>query len=185
MTRLRHLWTAGLAIALSMTPAPRSGAEPHATEKPASLQAALATLALQDLDGELVTLSSYLGGGPVLFDFWATWCKPCLQALPDLDALHAELGPRGLRVVGINEDGPRNAPKVKPFMQTNGYTFPVLLDLNREAQRRLQVAALPTTLLLAADGTVLHSSLGYNPGEFAKLRPLIESLLSEPADADD
>jgi thiol-disulfide isomerase/thioredoxin len=173
---------ASLALA---QPAFRVGADPEKSKNLTSLKQALATLELQDLDGEAIQLSSYLGKGPVLFDFWAIWCKPCLKALPALDELHAELGPRGLHVIGINEDGPRNAPKVKPFMQTNGYTFPVLLDLNREAQRRMQVAALPTTLLLDADGTVLHSSFGYRPGEFEKLRPLIESLLPETEETDE
>jgi len=124
-----------------------------------------------------VKLSSFLGSGPVILDFWATWCKPCLLAFPELEKLHADLGPRGLQVVGINEDGPRNAAKVKPFLKSKGYTIPVLLDLNREAQGRLQAIALPTTLLLDADGVVLHSAFGYRPGELDALRAEIEPLL--------
>ena len=184
MTKPRRALSAVLMFVALAQIAFHAGADPEQS-KQRSLKQALSTLELSGLDGETVILSSYLGQGPVLFDFWAIWCKPCLQALPALDALHAELGPRGLQVVGINEDGPRNAPKVKPFMQTNDYGFPVLLDLNREAQRRLQVAALPTTLLLDADGNVLHTSFGYRPGEFDKLRPLIESLLPEAEETDE
>lgn len=176
---------AALLLCLALAPTWRADADPEESKKPTSLKQAMSTLELQDLAGEAIPLSSYLGDGPILVDFWAIWCKPCLEALPKLDELYAELGPRGLRVVAINEDGPRNAPKVKPFMQTNGYDFPVLLDLNREAQRRMQIVALPSTLLLDGEGNVLHSSFGYRPGEFDKLRPLIESHLPEAEETDE
>jgi thiol-disulfide isomerase/thioredoxin len=170
---------AGLVLAGVLSAHPGGiGAE----EKPEarSLASALASLTLPDLDGKQVQLSSILGRGPVILDFWATWCKPCLLALPELEKLYADLGPRGLQVVGINEDGPRNAGKVKPFLKSKGATIPVLLDLNREAQGRLQAIALPTTLLLDADGVVLHTSFGYRPGELDALRAQIEPLLRKP-----
>ena len=142
-----------------------------------SVRTALGELRLPDLDGRTVTLSSYLDQGPVVLDFWATWCKPCLAAMPELNALHEELGPRGLQVVGINEDGQRNAAKVKPFVRTQDIRFPILLDLNRAAQSRLNAPALPTTLLLDRDGNVVHTSFGYRPGEIQQLRAKIEALL--------
>jgi thiol-disulfide isomerase/thioredoxin len=174
-----------LAACTSLAGAPGTasdGGERGAAEEKRSLRAALESLELSDLEGKQVRLSSYLGRGPVLLDFWATWCKPCLLALPELDKLHAALAPRGLQVVGINEDGPRNAAKVKPFMKSKGYDFPVLLDLNREAQSALQAIALPTTLLLDADGAVVHTSFGYHPGEYEALRAKIEPLLEEESD---
>jgi cytochrome c biogenesis protein CcmG, thiol:disulfide interchange protein DsbE len=135
-------------------------------------------LRLQDLNGDTVALDSYLGKGPLILDFWATWCKPCLASLPELNTLYTDLASRGLQVVGINEDGQRNAAKVKPFVKTNGFKFPTVLDLNREAQSRLNVAVLPTTLLLDSTGKVVHTSFGYRPGEIDVLRKKVESLLS-------
>lgn len=139
----------------------------------------LAGLRLQDLEGHNVELASYLGKGPLILDFWATWCKPCLAALPELQRLHSDLAPRGVQVVGINEDGPRNAAKVKPFAKTRGIEFPVVLDLNRAAQGQLQVAVLPTTLLIDRDGTVVRTSFGYRPGEIDALRKAAEALLDQ------
>lgn len=167
---------AGLVLTgLFLVPPGVIGAEDRPEKR--SLASALESLTLPDVDGKQVKLSSYLGRGPVILDFWATWCKPCLLALPELEKLYADLGPRGLQVVGINEDGPRNAGKVKPFLKSKGATISVLLDLNREAQSRLQAIALPMTLLLDADGVVLHSSFGYRPGELDALRTQIEPLL--------
>ena len=186
----RALLALGRSVLVPMLVATASVQSPHraaAGEAPETSPSAptrnalgdvLASLTLPDLDGKPVDLGTLLGDGPVILDFWATWCKPCLVAMPELQALHEELGPRGLRVVGINEDGPRNTAKVRPFLQSRGFTFPVLLDLNREAQRRLQAIALPTTLVLDAKGVVLHSSFGYRPGEIDKLRLLIEPHLT-------
>ena len=98
-----------------------------------------------------------------------------------MDKIYADLHPRGLQMFAINEDGPRNAAKVKPFMQSQGFHMPVVLDLNREAQSRLNALVLPTTLLVDAKGRVMHTSFGFRPGENARLRQKIESLLSDKA----
>jgi thiol-disulfide isomerase/thioredoxin len=142
-----------------------------------SIEATLRGLHLRDLEDHTVNLGDALGKGPILIDFWATWCKPCLASLPEIDKIYADLHPRGLQMFAINEDGPRNAAKVKPFMQSQGFHMPVVLDLNREAQSRLNALMLPTTLLVDAKGRVIQSSIGFRPGENAKLRLKIESLL--------
>jgi hypothetical protein len=80
-------------------------------------------------------------------------------------------------VIGINEDGQRNAAKVKPFVKTHGFQFPVLLDLNREAQSRLHVAVLPSTILIDSKGEVVYTIFGYRPGEIDLLRKHVETLL--------
>jgi thiol-disulfide isomerase/thioredoxin len=141
----------------------------------------LAGLRLPDLDGKTVALESFLGTGPLVIDFWAVWCKPCVAAMPELNALYTDLEPRGVRVVGINEDGQRGAAKVKPFVATHGIDFPILLDLNNEARGRLKAMALPTTLLFDANGKLVHTSFGYRPGEIDLLRDKIEALLAPPA----
>jgi thiol-disulfide isomerase/thioredoxin len=169
---------------LLLFPGPRAAqAEDVSDLLGGSVKSILESLQLEDLDGRKQPLSVHLGAGPVLLDFWAMWCKPCLAALPEIDQLYKELRGRGLRVVAINEDGPRSASKVKPFVRGRGWEFDVVLDLNREAQRRLNALALPTTLLLDAEGTVIHTAFGFRPGEIDELRALIEPLLL-PADSE-
>jgi len=147
-----------------------------------SVKPILERLKLENLDGDMVTLDSFLGSGPLLIDFWATWCKPCLMAMPELDELYEDLHEQGFQILGINEDGPRNAAKVKPFVLSHGYSFPIVLDLNRTAQRRLNALTLPTTLLLDAEGVVVHASFGYRKGEIAKLREMIEEMMQQDTD---
>jgi thiol-disulfide isomerase/thioredoxin len=170
MTRARRQALGAVLLLLLFPAAPVAAAEETSV-------APLAGIRLEDLQGETIDLGRALGKGPIVLDFWATWCKPCVAALPELNKLHVDLAPRGLQLFGINEDGQRNASKVEPFVRTHGVRFPVLLDLNREAQSRLNVVVLPTTMLLDSTGKVHHTSFGYRAGEVEILRRKIESLL--------
>lgn len=179
MNARRALATLVVVLCTALSPS-ASNAQPPAGDSKTEIGVVdLTGLRLPDLDGTPVALTSLLGKGPIVLDFWATWCKPCLAALPELNELHAELASRGLQVIGINEDGQRNAAKVKPFVKTHAFAFPVLLDLNRETQSRLNVAVLPTTLLLDAQGKVVHTIFGFRQGEIAALRDKIEPLLGD------
>ena len=72
---------------------------------------------LRSPEGKRVHLKSLLEEGPVLLDFWATWCKPCIKAMPKLQEIYDQYSERGLTVIGVNEDGPRGQSKVKPFLR--------------------------------------------------------------------
>ena len=116
---------------------------------------------LPDLGNEPVELKKLLARGPVLIDFWATWCKPCISYFPLLQRWHEKYGAAGLTVVAINEDGPRSLAKVKPFVRSLRVGFTVLLDENGEVMRLLRVQNLPTSFLIAPDGTVAATHAGF------------------------
>ncbi|OGC00187.1 hypothetical protein A2V82_07375 [candidate division KSB1 bacterium RBG_16_48_16] len=137
------------------------------------------SFSLRDTDGELVRLDDYLGKGPVVLDFWATWCKPCVKSLPKMQKLYEKLQDRGLVVLAINEDGPRSLAKVAPFASSLGLTFPILLDEDRDVVRQYQVSGLPTTIIIDKDQNVVHTMRGYRPGDEKAVEQLLESLLGE------
>jgi len=116
---------------------------------------------LPDLDNKPVQLKILLKTGPVLVDFWATWCKPCVKYFPVLQSWHEKYGPSGLTIVAINEDGPRSLAKVKPFTRSLKVGFTVLLDENSDVMRLLRVQNLPTSLLIAPDGSIVARHTGY------------------------
>jgi len=132
---------------------------------------------LKDLDGQRVALDDLLGRGPILIDFWATWCKPCIKELPHLDDLYQKFRERGFQLVAISEDSPRSLSKVKSFVAGNRYEFLVLLDENSTVQRKFNFRALPYTVLLDRDGHMVHSRMGYRPGDERVLEEKLLALL--------
>jgi thiol-disulfide isomerase/thioredoxin len=137
------------------------------------------TFSLRNLDGDIIKLEDYFGKGPILLDFWATWCKPCVKSLPKLDQLATQYKDQNLIIFGINEDGPRSLSKVEMFVSSMGLTFPILLDENREVIRTYQVSGLPTSILLDKSGNTVLTLRGYRPGDEKKLENEIEKLLTE------
>ena len=134
---------------------------------------------LRDFEGELVHLEAILGKGPIILDFWATWCKPCVKNLSKLQQLYDEYKDQGLVVLAINEDGPRSLSKVEPFARSLGLEFPILLDENREVALKYQVSGFPSTFVLDQKGEIVLALRGYRPGDVESVREKISSLLYE------
>ncbi|TDI83680.1 MAG: TlpA family protein disulfide reductase [Caldithrix sp.] len=133
----------------------------------------------KNLQKKNVELYQLLEKGPVLLDFWATWCKPCLKAFPKLNALHEKYGDKGLTILGINEDSNRNQTKIKPFVKSLNIQFDVVFDANNALMRQFQISNLPATILISPDRKIISRDFGYSPNKFKKLEKQIISLLEE------
>lgn len=104
---------------------------------------------LAGLEGGSVSLAQFRGR-PVVVNFWATWCEPCKQEMP---ALQAEAGRNpNLAIVGI--DTLESAVKVRPFVAELALTFPILLDREGAVAERYRVAGMPTTFFVDRSGTL-------------------------------
>ncbi len=134
----------------------------------------LANFSLKDLSGNIVELSQLLGKGPIVIDFWATWCKPCVKELPHLNKIQKDYRDRGLVVLAISEDSPWSVSKVKSFVTGNRYEFTVPLDTNGDVLRKYGLLGTPYTYVLNAKGEILYKHFGYRPGDEASLREEIE-----------
>jgi peroxiredoxin len=107
-------------------------------------------LVLPDLQGHPVSLAS-LRGRPVLLNFFATWCPPCLAELPELQAL-AQAQPDCLLVLGISQ-GTEGARELAAFAKERGVTYPLLLD-DGGAGASYSVSSIPRSVLIDADGNI-------------------------------
>ena len=125
------------------------------------LQKEAPEFALKGLDGKEVRLTS-LRGKTVLIDFWASWCRPCVEALPHIQKLHEEFKEKGLVVLGINAEPAEVARK---FAQEKGYTFTTLTDEGKAVWGLYKVQGIPTTLVIDKDGIVQSYTVGYRAEE--------------------
>jgi len=129
-----------------------------------------------DGSGEL-KLSEMVKKGPVLVDFWATWCGPCREAMPKYAALYEQYRERGFSVLAVSEDSPQATGKVLAFMEKMELPFPVVLDLEKDAAQSYYVRSLPSAYLIDRRGHVVDVKIGYAPGREKHLAEQIEALL--------
>jgi peroxiredoxin len=106
---------------------------------------------LDTFDRKSVALADYRGR-VVLLDFWATFCMPCVKALPDLQALHTRHSPRGLTLLGITVD--EREALVREVATNAKVSYP-LLKSTPEVWNAYKVNALPALILVGRDGTIL------------------------------
>ncbi len=132
---------------------------------------------LDDLEGDTFSLQEQLKKGPVVLDFWATWCKPCLKSLPKMQALADKYDKRGVGVYTINIDSPSNRAKIRPFMRRFKVQLPVLLDPSNRLMKQFHLTAPPAALIIAADGRLVYKHQGYRAGDEGKWEAQVEALL--------
>jgi thiol-disulfide isomerase/thioredoxin len=146
-------------------------------------QANVPNFVLEDLDGKKVSLADLRADGPVVIDFWATWCKPCTRSMPHLDELGKKYAKDGLSVVAISIDETRSVAKVKSYVQTHDYGFTVLLDSNQRVLRQLQGTGVPYVVVVSADGQLLYSHSGYRDGDEEALAKVVAEAMGGAAPA--
>lgn len=114
-------------------------------------------LVLADLAGRSVRLSTQWRGRPALLNFWATWCVPCRQEMPEIRRFHREFGNR-VAVIGIDLAEPREV--VEAYVREGDYRWTFLLDSAGRAAEAYLVVALPTTFFIGPDGIIRAKHLG-------------------------
>lgn len=140
-----------------------------------------ADLELVDQFGNTHTLSDYKGK-VVFLNFWATWCGPCRNEMPDIQKLYeeylaqgedAEVVILGIAGPGMGQEG--SSEEIAAFMKENGYSYPVLMDVSGEMFTQYGISAFPTTFMIDKNGNVY----GYVSGQMTEdiMRSIIDQTL--------
>ena len=117
-----------------------------------------------DAQGNQVRLSDYFGK-PIVLNFWASWCGPCKMEMPDFQEKYLELGEEVTFLMVNMTDGRETQTAAQAFIEQQGFTFPVLFDLNSNAAMIYRVYSLPTTYFISAQGELIAQATGAISGE--------------------
>ncbi len=152
---------------------------------PASLALAapgVADWTLGTADGGTVNFHAKLAEGPVVMNFWATWCKPCLKEMPHLNRLAGEYKGR-VTFLSVNTDNSKSVAKVAPMLSSKGFdNLIVPLDTGAEVASQLQVAGIvPFLIVFDSDGREIYRHVGYKEGDEEELAHFLSELVSRPA----
>lgn len=142
----------------------------------------LPLVTLKKLDGAPITTQELLAQieGPIVLDFWATWCKPCIQELSTLAELYDDWKQQtGVRIIAISIDDARNSKKVAPFVRGRRWEFDVYLDENADLKRALNVNEIPHTFVLNRRGEIVYQHKSYAPGDEELLLEAIKKAAAE------
>jgi peroxiredoxin len=133
---------------------------------------------LPGLHGADVRLSDYRGK-VVLVNFWGTWCEPCKDETPALQAIHQKLGDQGLVIIGVDlrnqeRSGPDGVADVRAFTDRYGVTYPIALDTAGETARAFQIYPIPTSFFIDPNGTIRYVRAG--PIAAQEIEPIFKQL---------
>ena len=173
MSVARSCW-ARIAPAITLAALGCAGSEGAAAR--VDIGAPVPAYAAVSLAGDTVSLAAQRGK-VVLLNVWATWCHPCRDEIPELQALHEQYASRGLELVGISVDTESADDAIRAFMRDFRMTYPVWRDPGERISAQFHIVGVPATFLIDRDGVLRWRKTGpIQPGD-AGLRQALEQAL--------
>ncbi len=126
---------------------------------------------IKTLEGKVFNTSQLNNNGkPMIIDFWATWCKPCITELNAISENYADWqAETGVKLVAISIDDARTMTTVAPFVSGKGWEYDVYIDTNSDFRRAMNVNNVPHTFLIDGNGKIVSQQNTFAPGDEEKL----------------
>lgn len=161
---MKHLFTVLFALSLSIS---------------VSAQAKIPAVEIQDMEfSSFNTADLHNDGKPFIIDFWATWCAPCKAELNAISDEWPDWEETGVKIFAISIDNSRTVNTVPSYVYGQDWPFTVLLDVNSEFRRAMNVNNVPHVFLCDGNGKVVWQHNSYSPGDEEELLELVKKLLA-------
>ncbi len=144
----------------------------------AAAEAQLPSVTLKTIDGKTINTADLAKDGkPVIIDFFATWCKPCIRELSAIADVYEDWqAETGVTLIAVSIDQAQNVKKVKPLVDNHAWPYEVLLDPNSDFKRALGAQMVPFTLIVDGKGVIVYKHNGYIDGDEDELIEKVREL---------
>ncbi|MEO7647118.1 MAG: TlpA disulfide reductase family protein [Gemmatimonadaceae bacterium] len=172
--KVRTIWAAAIGCVLAASGC--SGADGAGSAARVEIGSPAPAYSAVSLGGDSVSLAAHRGK-VVLLNVWATWCHPCRDEIPELQALHERYAARGLELVGVSVDTEGADDVIREFMRDFNMTYPVWRDPAERVSAQFHIVGVPATFLIDREGVLRWRKTGpIQPGD-ATLRKALERAL--------
>lgn len=129
---------------------------------------------LKDVEGNPLKLSS-LKGKKVILNFWASWCPPCRQEMPDMEKFYLDQKDKGIEILAVNlTNAEKSREDVTNFMRANSITFPVVLDEKGKVGQSYNVSSIPASFIIDSQGVIQRKLVG--PMTYNSMKSMLGSI---------
>jgi peroxiredoxin len=119
-------------------------------------------------------------GKVVLLNFWASWCAPCQEELPELEKIYRKYQERGFEVIGVNID--KKQANAEKFVRRFGLTFPVMLDPESAVVGEYRAHAMPMSYLIDQEGVIRQLFFGFNRKKLPAMEAAVVEVMGATSD---
>ncbi len=144
---------------------------------------ALPSVDIKSMAGANVNTSTFDNGGkPIIIDFWATWCKPCIEELNTIHEIYPDWQKEtGVKLIAISLDDARTMQRVAPFVNGKGWNYESYIDPNGDLKRALNVNMPPHTFILNDKKEIVWQHVGFAEGNEDEIYEALKKLQATPA----
>ncbi|OQX98822.1 MAG: hypothetical protein B6I24_04280 [Bacteroidetes bacterium 4572_128] len=134
-------------------------------------QKKLPSVEVKSLDNKVVKTSEISNDGkPIILSFWATWCKPCIKELNAINDIYEEMQEEtGVKLIAISIDDSRSSNRVAPFVNARNWEYEILMDVNSNFKRAMNVQNIPHTFLIDKNKKIVWEHTSYTDGDEEEL----------------